>query len=72
MMYPKLELASYLFRYLKPLEEAARIFGDLEDWVSAADAHHLIALVCHTARDLGLRNAAAAHFQKFSSKAQLA
>ena len=53
-------------RILQPLEAAAAGFAALEDFHKAAEAQHLIALVCHAINNTSRRNAAAGEFHKLT------
>ena len=56
-------------RYLAPLGMAAAALEDCEDWAGAADAQHLIALVCDTAPLQPQRNLAASSWQRLAARA---
>ncbi|DBA68299.1 TPA: hypothetical protein ACH3X2_013621 [Trebouxia sp. C0005] len=51
---------------LQPLQAAAAGFAALEDYHKAAEAQHLIALVCHAINNTSRRNAAAGEFHKLT------
>lgn len=55
---------------LQPLGAAAAGFTALEGYSKAAEAQHLIAVVCHAVNDTGLRNVAAGEFQKLMWQAR--
>ncbi len=53
-------------RVLQPLQAAAAGFAALEDFHKAAEAQHLIALVCHAINNTSRRNVAAGEFHKLT------
>ena len=57
-------------RVLQPLQAAATGFAELEDWSKAAEAQHLIAVVCHTVNNTQMRNTAAGEFHRLLWQAQ--
>ena len=63
------ETALTLCRYLAPLKAAATAMEECEDWAGAADAQHLVALVCDSAHLLPQRNLAAGSWQRLSARA---
>ena len=61
-----------LCRVLQPLQAAAISFTALENYSKAAEAQHLIAVVCHAINNTSMRNAAAGEFHKLTWQAQQA
>ncbi|KAL3146194.1 hypothetical protein ABBQ32_002900 [Trebouxia sp. C0010 RCD-2024] len=57
---------------LQPLQTAAAGFAALEDYSKAAEAQHLIAVVCHSVNNTSMRNAAAGEFHKLTWQARQA
>lgn len=58
------------YRVLQPLQAAATGFAALEDFSKAAEAQHLIAVVCHAVSNTSRRNAAAGEFHRLTWQAQ--
>ena len=59
-------------RVLTSLGAAAAAYEGVEDWAAASEAHHLTALVCHTARLLPQCSAAASAWQRTAARAKAA
>ncbi|KAK9811686.1 hypothetical protein WJX72_008344 [[Myrmecia] bisecta] len=57
-------------RVLEPLQAAATAFEEIEDWASAAEAQHLLALVLDLTGQTLQRNATAAAFHRLTMLAQ--
>ena len=57
-------------RVVQPLQAAAAAFSALEDYSKAAEAQHLIAVVCHAVNNTSMRNAAAGEFHKLTWQAR--
>ena len=57
---------------LQPLQAAAADFAALENYSKAAEAQHLIAVVCHAINNTSMRNSAAGEFHKLTWQARQA
>lgn len=57
-------------RVLEPLQAAAQAYEAVEAWQHAAEAQHLLALVCNSIQSISMRDAAATAFHRLERQAK--